>query len=210
MTCHRCPHNREIARLREICSKCELGDACAVSGTFSLDAMTDGAIDDPRMRAQRAAGLQANATFNPDEIDQPAAPETPEQRAHDAFVSLLADLSQVPYESLYDLISLVRQFDGLDKREFTLVQHFLNGGTMASYARAENLSKQTAFARCKALFRHKPLFKAIANGLLGKLKGGRKAQPKAVQPTLFDFASGDQPKPFQHETVSSTGAREGE
>ncbi len=195
MTCHRCPNSKEIARLREACMKCELGDASAVSGTFSLDAMTDGAIDDPRMRAQRAAGLQSQSTFNPDEIDEPPTPETPEQRARDAFVSLLAHLSQVPYEHLCDLISLVRQFDGLDRREFALVQHFLNGGTMASYARAENLSKQTAFARCKALFRHKPLFRSIANGLLGKLKGGRRAQPKAVQPTLFDSASAGRPKP---------------
>ena len=204
MTCHKCPHDREISRLRAICSKCQLGDKCAVSGTFSLDAMTDGAIDDPRMRAQRAAVLQAHATFNPDDLDEAQTPETDAERAHDAFISILADLSQVPYERLYDLLRLVRSFDGLDRKEFALVQHFLNGGTMASYARAENLSKQTAFARCKALFRHKPIFQAIANGLLGKLKGGRKATEKLSQLTLFDFAG--EPKTAQ--PVSSTGARE--
>ena len=187
MTCHKCPHNREIERLRAICSKCELGDKCAVSGTFSLDAMTDGAIDDPRMRAQRAAGLAASTTFNPDTIDDPAAAEASQEEIdRDAFIMLLADISTVDYERIHDLITLVHAFEGLDRKEFELVQHFLNRGTMASYARAFGLSKQTAHARCKALFRHKPVFKAIANGLLGKLKGGR-VSTKVKQPMLFDF-----------------------
>ena len=183
MTCHRCPHDAEIARLRAICSKCELGDKCAVSGTFSLDAMTDGAIDDPRMRARRAAGLQSSAAFNPDGIDEPAAATSQEETDRDTFTMLLADLSAVNYDRVHDLITLVNAFTGLDRKEFELVQHFLNRGTMASYARAFGLSKQTAHARCKALFRHKPVFKAIANGLLGKLKGGRKAA-KTEQPTF--------------------------
>ena len=189
MTCHRCPHNAEIERLRAICSKCQLGDKCAVSGTYSLDNMTDGALDDPRMRAKRAAGLQCSAAFDPDGIDEPAGQEDPAQETRDAFVLLLADLSAIRYDNVHDLITLVNAFAGLDRKEFDLVRHFLNGGTMASYARAFGLSKQTAWARCKALFRHKPVFKSIANGLLGKLKGGRKAKPKEEQQTLFDFAN---------------------
>ena len=188
MTCHKCPHNAEIERLRAIRSKCELGDKCAVSGTYSLDNMTDGAIDDPRMKAQRAAGLQSSATFDPDGIDGQPEQADPAQDTRDAFVLLLADLSAIRYESVHDLITLVNAFAGLDRKEFELVQHFLDGGTMASYARAFGLSKQTAWARCKALFRHKPVFQSIANGLLGKLKGGRKATPKEQQQTLFDFA----------------------
>lgn len=189
MTCHRCPHNAEIERLRAICSKCQLGDKCAVSGTFSLDNMTDGAIDDPRMKAQRAAGLASSASFDPSAIGDPPSPETQEERDRDAFVMLLADVAAVSYERVNDLVRLVRAFEGLDREEVELVQHFLNGGTMTSYARAFGLSKQTAHARCKALFRHKPVFKVIANGLLGKLKGGRK--PAVVeQPTLFDFSAG--------------------
>lgn len=193
MTCHRCQHNAEIARLREICSKCELGDRCAVSGTFSLDAMTDGGIDDPRMRAKRAAGLRSSATFDPDAIDAPAADDdaSREEDDRDAFTALLADLSAVRYERVHDLATLVRAFEGLDRMEFELVQHFLNGGTMASYARANGLSKQTAHARCKALFRRRPVFRSIANGLLGKLKGGRRAGPQTRQQTLFDFFAGD-------------------
>lgn len=186
MTCHRCPHNAEIARLRETCTKCRLGDACAVSGTFSLDAMTEGAVDDPRMRARRAAGTRDNAAFDPGAIDEPPPADDPRAEAHDAFVSLLAAVSQVPYERLGDLARLVRAFEGLDRREFGIVRHFLAGGTMASYARAEGLSKQTAFARCKALFARHPHFKAAANGLLGRMKGGRRARPKTAQPTLFD------------------------
>ena len=189
MTCHKCQHNAEIERLRAICSKCELGDKCAVSGTFSLDNMTDGAIDDPRMDAKRAAGLKTCATFNPDGMDEPAERADPAQEARDAFVVLLADLSAIRYENVNSLITLVNAFAGLGCKEFDLVRHFLNGGTMASYARAFGLSKQTAWARCKALFRHKPVFKSIANGLLGKLKGGRKAKPKLEQQTLFDFTN---------------------
>lgn len=195
MTCHKCPHNAEIERLREICSRCKLGDACAVSGTFSLDNMTDGAIDDQRMRARRAAGFEVAATFNPDEIDEPAGEETPEQRARDAFVSLLADLSQIPYESLYDVIRIIKVFEGINQQDFELVQHLLNGGTQASYARAFGQTKQTTWARCEALFARHPVFRSIENGMAGKLKGGRKAQPKAVQPTLFEYAAGDGKKP---------------
>ena len=66
---------------------------------------------------------------------------------------------------------------------------------MASYARAFGLTKQTAWARCKALFRHKPVFKAIANGLLGKLKGGRKPTAKPQEQTLFDFAAAHNAQP---------------
>ena len=194
MTCHKCPHNAEIERLRAICSKCELGDKCAVSGTFSLDNMTDGAIDDQRMKAKRAAGLESATTFDPAEMDEPPAAETAEERDRDAFVMLLADVASVSYERVNDLVRLVRAFEGLDRKEVELVQHFLNRGTMASYARAFGLSKQTAHARCKALFRHKPVFKAIANGLLGKLKGGRKPA-MAEQPTLFDFAAGADRQP---------------
>ena len=80
MTCHKCPHNAEIDRLRAICSKCQLGDKCAVSGTYSLDNMTEGAIDDPRMKAKRAAGLESSATFDPSAIDEPPAAESPEER----------------------------------------------------------------------------------------------------------------------------------
>ncbi len=187
MTCHRCQHNAEIERLRAICSKCELGDKCAVSGTFSLDAMTDGWIDDPRMRAKRAAGLRSSADFDPCAIDEPAAGASRDDMDRDAFTALLADLSAVRYERVHDLATLVRAFEGLDRMEFGLVRHFLNGGTMSSYARANGLSKQTAHARCKALFRRRPVFRSIANGLLGKLKGGRMAA--GTQQTLFDFGN---------------------
>lgn len=186
MFCHKCPHSAEIDRLREICTRCKLGDACAVSGTYSLDNMTEGAIDDPSMKARRAAGVKAHNELEPF-FDEPPAPETPEQQARDTFITLLADLSAVQFERLRDLLAIVRAFEGLDKKEFQLVQHFLNGGTMTSYAHAFGLSKQTAHARCKALFRHKPVFKAIANGLLGKLKGGRKPAKRTEEQTFFDF-----------------------
>jgi len=210
MTCHKCPHNAEIDRLRAICSKCQLGDKCAVSGTYSLDNMTEGAIDDPRMKAKRAAGLESATTFDPAEMDEPPAAESPEERDRDAFVMLLADISAVSYERVGDLVRLVRAFEGLDRKEVELVQHFLNRGTMASYARAFGLSKQTAWARCKALFRHKPVFQSIANGLLGKLKGGRKPTA-AEQPTLFDFAAesgGEGEKHKKHNTASSRTCQE--
>ena len=77
-------------------------------------------------------------------------------------------------------------FRGLTRQEFGIVAHLLNGGTMTGYAEANGLTKQTAFARIKALFRAHPAFRAIANGGLTHGKGGRKAAPRAVtQPDLF-------------------------
>lgn len=186
MTCHNCQHNAEIERLREICTSCALGDKCATSGTFSLDAMTEGAIDTPGMRARRAAGVADRSAFDPSSIDGVEGP-TEAELERDALVRLLADLAAIPYGKLDHVIKLVRAFEGVGEVDFGLVQHFLNGGTMTTYAREFGLSKQTAWARCKALFRRHPVFKEVSNGLLGKLKGGRRKAAADMAQAEFDF-----------------------
>ena len=45
MTCTRCKHDAEIARLRAICSKCRLGEYVPGGDKVSLDAVIDGAAD---------------------------------------------------------------------------------------------------------------------------------------------------------------------
>ena len=85
----------------------------------------------------------------------------------------------------YDLAAV---FQTLTRPEFEIVAHLLNGGTMIGYAEAHGLTKQTAFARIKALFKARPVFRAIANGGLGRGKGGRKPTERAkYQPDLFDL-----------------------
>lgn len=191
MTCAKCIHNREIARLledqkrlREICSKCHLGEQNAGDGSVSLDAIHDGTVE---RVVKVAPNCQTHHTTDFDSIDEPEAEIDEETKANDALTTLLACVAAIPFEKIGRLVRVAKVFEGLSKTEFEIVAHFLNGGTMISYAEQHGLTKQTAFARIKNLFRDQPLFRAIANGNLGMGKGGRVAVPKPVkQMTLFD------------------------
>ena len=175
MTCHKCRHNREIARLREICSKCRLGEDLAGDGSISLDAIHDGTVG---RVAEVAPNHPTSYTYDPGEIDEPRQELTAETRMNDALTTLLACVAALPYEQVARLAKVADVFRTLTRPEFEIVAHLLNGGTMTSYARAKGLTKQTAFARIKALFKAHPVFRAIANGGLGQGKGGRIAMPR--------------------------------
>ena len=141
MTCHSCPHDREIARLREICAKCQLGDKCAVSGTFSLDAMTDGAIETGELRAKIAADVSSVATFNPDEIDEPAAA----RRA----------VPTMPESAEEYLLELLRRFAALTLADVLVLHGLLRGWGIMRMADRYGESKQAIWARVRsALNRH--------------------------------------------------------
>ena len=173
MTCHNCRHNREIERLREICSKCRLGEEVAGDGSVSLDAIHDGTID---RVAKVAPNHPTSYTYDPGEIDEPRQEPDPATRARDALTTLLACVAALPYEQVAKLSKVAGVFQTLTRPEFEIVAHLLNGGTMISYAEANGLTKQTAFARIKALFKARPVFRAIANGGLMRGKGGRQAK----------------------------------
>ncbi len=190
MTCAKCRHNREIARLvdeqarlRAICSKCRLGEDIAGDGSVSLDAVHDGTLGRVASVSPECA---TSCTFDPGGIDEP--PQGPDEgtRTRDALATLLACVAALPYEQVARLAKVAEVFRGLTRREFGIVAHLLNGGTLVGYAEAHGLTRQTAFARIKALFRARPAFRSIANGGLTHGRGGRKAAP----PTM------DQPDPF--------------
>ena len=195
MTCTKCKHNREIARLadeqarlRKICSKCRLGEEIAGDGSVSLDAIHDGTVD---RVAKVAPNHRTSYTFDPGAIDESRQEPDVETRTNDALTTLLACVAALPYEHVARLAKVAEVFQSLTRPEFEIVAHLLNGGTMIGYAEAHGLTKQTAFARIKALFKSRPIFRAIANGGLGHGKGGRIATPRPdCQLTFFDQVEG--------------------
>ena len=195
MTCTKCRHNREIARLaeeqerlREICSKCRLGEDLAGDGSVSLDVIHDGTVG---RVAKVAPNHPASCTYDPGEIDEQRQEPDTEMRANDALTTLLACVAALPYEQVARLAKVADVFKTLTRPEFEIVAHFLNGGTMIGYAEAHDLTKQTAFARIKALFKARPIFKAIANGGLTHGRGGRVAIPRPkYQTDFFDKLEG--------------------
>lgn len=190
MTCGRCRHGREVARLvaeRErlcaICSKCRLGEGIAGDGSLSLDAIHDGTAGRIACVAPNHAAFHV---FDPGVIDGPPPEPDAGTRARDALATLLACVAALPFEHVSRLAAVADVFKCLTSMEFGIVAHLLNGGTLSGYAEANGLTRQTAFARIKALFKAHPAFKAIANGGLTRGKGGRVAAPSSmVQPDLF-------------------------
>ncbi len=143
MTCHNCPHDREIARLRETCTKCQLGEKCAVSGTFSLDAMTDGAIETGELRAKVAAGASVVTTFNPDTLDAPA---------DDAAGRVMPSMPESAEEYVLELL---RRFSSLTLTDVLVVHGLLNGWGIVRMADMYGESKQAIWARVRnAIGRH--------------------------------------------------------
>lgn len=195
MTCAKCRHSREIARLaeeqarlRDICSKCRLGEEIAGDGSVSLDAIHDGTIS---RVASVSPERSTSYTFDPGEIDERMHGPDEETRTKDALATLLACVASLPYEQVVRLSKVAEVFRGLTRQEFGIVSHLLNGGTLIGYAESNGLSKQTAFARIKALFKSRPVFRSIANGGLTKGKGGRAAAQQAVcQGDFFDKLEG--------------------
>lgn len=195
MTCAKCRHSREIARLaeeqarlREVCSKCRLGEEIAGDGSVSLDAIHDGTLD---RVASVSPGRSTSYTFDPGEIDERMQGQDEETMTKDALATILACVAAMPYDQVARLAMVAEVFRGLTRQEFGIVSHLLNGGTLIGYAEANGLSKQTAFARIKALFKSRPVFRSIANGGLTKGKGGRAAAQQAVcQGDFFDKLDG--------------------
>ncbi len=195
MTCLKCRHSREIARLVEerarlckICSKCRLGEDLAGDGSVSLDTIHDGTI---ARIAKVAPNHPTSYTYDPGELDEQQQEPDAETRTNDALTTLLACVAALPFEQIARLAKIAEIFQSLNRQEFEIVAHFLNGGTMITYAEAYKLTKQTAFARIKALFKAHPIFKAIANGKMLRGKGGRVALPRPeLQTDFFDKLEG--------------------
>lgn len=196
MTCTKCKHKREITRLlqeeerlREICSKCTLGEGVAGDGSVSLDHIKEGTAN---RILKVALGYSDYYTFDPGEIDEPPQEPDPETKTRETLQTLLACVAELPYEHVARLAQVADIFKTLTRPEFEIVAHLLNGGTMIGYAEAHGLTKQTAFARIKTLFKTHPIFRAIANGGLTHGKGGRQATPREYhQEDFFGIMEGD-------------------
>lgn len=176
MTCTRCKHNREIARLAEeqarlrgICSQCHLGEGVAGGGRVSLDAIHDGAV------ARIVKAAPNHTPFDPGEIDEPPREPDAETQTRDTLQTLLACVAAMPYEQVSRLVQVADTFKTLTRRQFEIVAHLLNGGTIIGYAEAHGLTKQTASARVKALFKAHPIFRAIGRGKCGCLSSLQKS-----------------------------------
>ena len=195
MTCTKCRHSREIARLaeeqarlRDICSKCRLGEDIAGDGSVSLDAIHDGTVG---RIAKVAPNHTASCTCDPGDIDERMHGPDEGAMAKDALATILSCVSSIPYEQVARLSKVAEAFRGLTRQEFGIVAHLLDGGTLIGYAEANGLSKQTAFARIKALFKSRPVFRSIANGGMTHGKGGRVAVPRPkYQTDFFDKLEG--------------------
>lgn len=179
MTCTRCKHNREIARLAEeqarlrgICSQCHLGEGVAGGGRVSLDAIHDGAV------ARIAKAAPNHTPFDPGEIDEPPREPDAETQTRDTLQTLLACVAALPYEQVTRLVQIADTFRTLNRRQFEIVAHLLNGGTVIGYAEAHGLTKQTASARMKALFKAHPVFQSISRGKCVKVSKVQKMSQK--------------------------------
>ncbi len=150
MTCHSCPHDREIARLRETCAKCQLGEKCAVSGTFSLDNMTDGAIETGDLRAKVAAGASVVTTFNPDTLDAPA-----DDAAGRAMPSM-------PESAEEYVLELLRRFASLTLTDVLVLHGLLRGWGIVRMADRYGESKQAIWARVRSAIGRHPWIAPLA------------------------------------------------
>ena len=160
MTCHSCPHNREIARLRAICARCTLPDV-PTHGTFSLDAMTDGAIETGELRAKIAADVSSVATFNPDEIDEPA---------DDAAGRVVPTMPDSAEEYV---LELMRRFAALTLADVLVVHGFLRGWGIIRMADRYGESKQAISARVHTALKRNPWLAVLARSRIR-----RKAQDR--------------------------------
>ncbi len=149
MTCHSCPHDREIARLRAICMRCTLSDV-PTNGTTSLDALTDGAIETGELRAKVAADVSAVATFNPDGIDEPA---------DDAAGRVLPSMPEGAEEYVLELLRL---FASLTLADVLVVHGFMRGWGIVRMADRYGESKQAISARVRNALKRNPWLAELA------------------------------------------------
>lgn len=149
MTCHSCPHDREIARLRETCAKCQLSDV-AVSGTTSLDAITDGALETGQLQAKIAAGVSSVATFNPDTLDAPA---------DDSAGRVMPSMPESAEEYVLELL---RRFASLTLTDVLVLHGLLRGWGVMRMADVYGESKQAISARVKKAMRRNPWIAELA------------------------------------------------
>ena len=147
--CHNCPHDAEIAKLRETCLKCTRcnGDHVKVASwsRVSLDAARD----------DGCRGLILGRTAR-DYRPRDPTPCNPVNIPDDVYQYLMA---------------VLEPFAGLDNLGAALVCAMLRGETLTEIARREGVTLQAMHSRWKTLLRRNPIWAAIANGMIGSGRG---------------------------------------
>ena len=162
--CHKCKHQREIDRLRRICSACP-GASDNFGRNVHFQASPDGT-------GELVLGKGHNRRVAPDW--QPNEPT----------VSRVA----VPPETRTYLFRLLQEFSQLTDAQASIACRMLRGETVVQMARGMCMTKEAVFARWKSLCAQSPVWASLSNGSMGLRGGGRKppdASDGKVQMELF-------------------------
>ena len=163
--CHKCKHQREIDRLREICAACP-GASDRFGGNVHLQASPDGSGE----LVLGKDGARIAPEWNPGST-------TEESRV------------DVPPDAREYLFRLLREFSQLTDAQASIACRMLRGETVMQMARGMEMSRAAVFARWKSLCSCSPVWASLANGSMGLRGGGRrKTKPKGGENQLELFA----------------------
>jgi hypothetical protein len=148
--CHKCKHQREIDRLRKICSACP-GASDNFGRNVHFQASPDGT-------GELVLGKGRNRRVAPDW--QPNEPT--ESRV------------AVPPEARVYLFRLLQEFSQLTDAQASIACRMLRGETIIQMSRGMGMTKEAVFARWKSLCAQSPVWASLSNGSMGLRGGGRK------------------------------------
>ena len=154
--CHNCPHDAEIARLRETCLACKRcnGDKVKIGG------WTHVSLDAARDESCRARIL---AETPPD-----YAPRAPSPRSR----------VDVPDFVLPYLLRIMEPFARLRDEDSLLVVAMMRGERLIDIVHRTGLSMQAVHARWKSLTKRNPAWLSLANGMIGSGRGRKPGKAK--------------------------------
>ena len=154
--CHNCPHDAEIARLRETCLACRRcnGDRVKIGEWthISLDAGKD-----------EACAEKILAHVPPDYV--PREP-TPRSRV------------DVPEDVLPYLLRIMELFARLRAKDLILLAAMMRGERLTDYARRTGLTLQAVHSRWQRIVCKNPIWAAVATGMIGSGRGRKPGKAK--------------------------------
>jgi len=154
--CHNCPHDAEIARLRETCLACRRcnGDRVKIGEwtRVSLDAGKD-----------EACAEKILAHVPPD-----YAPREPAPRSR----------VDVPDCVLPYLLRVMEPFSGLRDKDVLLLVAMMRGERLVDIARRDGLTLQAVHERWQRMLRKNPIWAAVATGMIGSGRGRKPSKAK--------------------------------
>ncbi len=154
--CHKCKYAADIARLRQICCKCQ--GACE---NFGRDVHID-AAPDPNL-------VLAHADKDRIRVNREAT-VTRVQGVDDDTAELLA--------------RVIAEFSALSDLEAPIVARRLRGQENWQIAAEMKINKATVWVRWENLKKKNPIWAALDNGLIGKRAGGRPKRTNPEMPPI--------------------------